>query len=318
MARTFWEAYQLFLERARQWTGEEDERRVVDAVRKMSRMDPAGFQDWARTNGWGRSYVERHYLYVADHPEEVRELLRRGYPVRRIPLKGLDLEALAGALQEEDWREKVDRLFGQARLPDWIDQPVWLFDSTPELRAREALARPVAEALVELYCPAGGSVVDPMAGTGELVEAAKRSGRSAWGGDVHPQSDHVVQADVEELLSHVAPRSADLLILHPPTFQAWAKSSTELPGSPQSEHYALYLEFIASLLKTTRPAVKPGGRVILIARPTRNGHVYLAPFELALGERGLVPKAYRLAVSRDGREDWHFFIARQPEQERKN
>lgn len=98
-------------------------------------------------------------------------------------------------------------------------------------------------------------------------------------------------------------------MLHPPTFESWSVTAQELCEVPASEHYAAYLDFIAGLLRDAGDVLKPGGKVVLIARPPRRGQVYLAPFELALGEQGLRLMAYRLAVSRDGREDWHFFIA---------
>lgn len=283
---------------------------IIATVHERARQTPAAFGTWARENGWGESYIKRHFLYVATYPEPVRELLRRGYPIRRIPLKKVDCAALESALQGENWRDDVEQLFGHAQFPEWAERPVWLFDSTPELRAREGLARQVAELLIERYCPPRGLVVDPMAGSGELVRAAERTGRLVWGGDVQPNSSEIVQADVANLLSHVALSSADTLILHPPTFGAWSKQTGKLVGSPESEHYVLYLEFIASLLQATRPAVKSGGKVVLIARPPRTGQVYLAPFELALGEQQLTLEAYQLAISRDGREDWHFFVAR--------
>ncbi|MDL2343877.1 hypothetical protein QOL99_06910 [Deinococcus sp. MIMF12] len=310
MAQTFWQSYQAFLAQARLWAGESGERAVVDAVRRRARRDPEAFHAWVDENGWGRAYVERHLLYVVDHPEEVRELLRRGYPARRIPLRSLDRAALVAALTETDWRGAVDRLFGQSRRPRWANQRVWLFDSSPLLRRREGLAPSVAEALIEVVCPPGGFVVDPLAGSGEIVRAARATGRHAWGGDLRPSSTDVVRTDVVDLLQHVPEGSADALVLHPPTFESWAKTTEALVSAPLSEHYAAYLDAIVGFLQASRKVLKPEGVVVLIARPPRDSHVFLAPFELALGERGLTPVGYRLAVSRDGTEDWHFFIAR--------
>ncbi|MBB5235568.1 hypothetical protein [Deinococcus budaensis] len=309
MARPFWQSYQAFLAQARLWTGESGECAVVDAVRRRSRREPDAFHAWVKGNGWGQAYVERHLLYVVDHPEEVRELLRRGYPARRIPLRSLDMASLAAALNETDWRTAVDRLFQRSRRPHWASQRVWLFESSPELRQREGLAPSVAEALIEVVCPLGGFVVDPMAGSGELVRAARATGRRAWGGDLRPSCPDVVQADVADLRLYVPEWSSDALVLHPPTFESWAKTARSLEDVPRSEHYAAYLDAIVEFLQASRTVLKPGGVVVLIARPPRDGHVFLAPFELALGEQGLMPGGYRLAVSRDGTEDWHFFIA---------
>lgn len=311
VAKSFWQSYQAFLIQAQLWTGESGERQVVEAVRRRSRCEPHAFQAWVQAQGWGRAYVERHWLYVLDRPEEVRELLRRGYPARRIPLRSLDTAALAAALTGADWRSAVDRVFGQSRQPHWAGQRVWLFDSSSALRRREGLTPSVAEALIGFVCPPGGLVVDPMAGSGELVRAARVTGRHAWGGDLQPTSADIVQADVADLLQHVPERSADVLVLHPPTFEGWAKTAGALAEMPRSEHYAAYLDGIVGFLEAARKVLKLGGVVVLIARPPRDGHVFLAPFELALGEHGLTPNAYRLAVSRDGTEDWHFFIAQE-------
>jgi hypothetical protein len=312
MPKTFWDTYQLFLLEARHFTGRQEEPEVVRALRARQKKDPEGYSAWLTVHGWGPAHVERHLLYVADYPEEVRELLRRGYPVRQIPLRHLDTRALQEALEKPDWRVAVDQLFRRKLLPDWITRPVWIYSASPALRAREGLARPVADALIEVASPAGGFVVDPMAGTGEVVRAAHASGRRAWGGDLQPSSPDVVQANVHDLLQFVPPASADLLVLHPPTFRNWSRqdpAQAELGGVPVNEHYALYLEFVAGLLISTKDVVKPGGQVALIARPPRRGHVFHAAFELALGEQGLELQSYHLAVSRDGHEDWHLFLA---------
>ncbi|RJF75685.1 DNA methylase N-4/N-6 domain-containing protein [Deinococcus cavernae] len=309
MSRSFWDSYQTFLAEAQSWTGEAGEQAAVEAVRRRARQNRAEFLAWVKSCGWGTAYVERHLLYVAGHPEPVRELLRRGYPLRRISLRAVNPEVLEQALAHRDWRARVDRLFQPAPLPEWASRPVWLFDSTPELRRLEALAVPIAGALVEITCPLGGLVIDPMAGQGSIVRAARESGRQAWGSDLRPRSPDIVRADISELCHHVQSHTADALMLHPPTFESWSVTAQELCEVPASEHYAAYLDFIAGLLRDAGDVLKPGGKVVLIARPPRRGQVYLAPFELALGEQGLRLMAYRLAVSRDGREDWHFFIA---------
>jgi hypothetical protein len=266
VAKTFWQSYQAFLTQARLWTGESAERQVVEAVRGRSRREPHAFQAWVKDQGWGPAYVERHLLYVLDHPEEVRELLRRGYPARRIPLRSLDTAALAAALTEPAWRSAVDRLFQHVRRPHWASQRVWLFDSSPELRQQEGLAASVAEALIEVVCPPGGFVVDPMAGSGSIVRAARATGRRAWGGDLRPSGADVVQAELTDLLQHVPDHSADVLVLHPPTFEAWARTAASLKDMPRSEHYSAYLDVISKFLQETGQALKRGGTVVLIAR----------------------------------------------------
>lgn len=318
MPRTLWQRYQDFLEHARAWTGEQSEAAVVSAVRERRRQDPVAFAAWVEENGWGRAYVERHLLYLAGHPEGVRELLRRGYPLRRIPLKRVDPGALERALASDDWRAEVDALFGHARVPDWAARRVWLYPASPTLREREGLAEPVARALVAVASPPGGLVVDPMAGGGVVVRVARALGRRAWGGDLNPGSAEVERADVRDVVRHVGAEQADLLVLHPPTFGAWSASDggrAALRGVPENEHYSGYLDFVAELLEHARPAVRPGGQVALIARPPRRGAVFLAPIELAFGERGLRLTAYHLAVSNDGGDDWHLYLATVESQE---
>lgn len=56
----------------------------------------------------------------------------------------------------------------------------------------------VAAQLIEQFCPEGGIVVDPFAGSGTTLAAAKRLGRQWLGFEVDPKTAAVARKRVKE------------------------------------------------------------------------------------------------------------------------
>lgn len=101
----------------------------------------------------------------------------------------------------------------------------------------------------------------------------------------------------------------------PPTFQTWPQE--EGHREEAEERYGEYIRHISSFLDLCRPALAPGGKLVLVARPRRvlaprdleaGQDFFLAPLERALAEADFRPRRYHLAVSQDGRQDWHLFV----------
>lgn len=142
---------------------------------------------------------------------------------------------------------------------------VMLYDSLSARQSiREALHPLVAHKLVSAYLPfEGGYVIDPMAGTGTIVHAALRLGHHVWAGDIQPQEPFIVANDVLTLEPSPLPRMplADLLVLHPPTYETWQKRR-DGESSPTA-----YRDFIQQVVNSHGDQVQVQGHVLLIVEP---------------------------------------------------
>jgi hypothetical protein len=192
---------------------------------------------------------------------------------------------------------------------------VWLFEPVAGASpSEEPLAERVVEALLARTLPRGGDLVDATAGRGTIATVARRHGVRCWSGDVAPGAPFVVEADARELLTGpirgIARGCADLLVVHPPTFPAWSRSSPLADGGLDA-----YRDDVAAMLAGSLGVVRPGGFVAVIARPVRErGGVWLATSHLAesLSDAGVRLEAYVVAVDAAASEDWHLLLARVP------
>jgi hypothetical protein len=192
---------------------------------------------------------------------------------------------------------------------------VWLFEPVAGASpSEEPLAERVVEALLARTLPRGGDLVDATAGRGTIATVARRHGVRCWSGDVAPGAPFVVEADARELLTGpirgIARGCADLLVVHPPTFPAWSRSSPLADGGLDA-----YRDDVAAMLAGSLGVVRPGGFVAVIARPVRErGGVWLATSHLAesLSDAGVRIEAYVVAVDAAASEDWHLLLARVP------
>lgn len=202
-----------------------------------------------------------------------------------------------------------------ARPPRRMPGDVWLFEPVAGAGvSEEPLAERVVEALLARTLPRGGDLVDATAGRGTIATVARRHGVRSWSGDVAPGAPFVVRADARELLTAAVPgvarHCADLLVLHPPTYPAWARTSPDADGGLDA-----YRDDVAAMLAGSLGVVRPGGFVAVIARPVREPDgVWLATSHLAesLADTGARLEAYVLAVDAAASEDWHLLLARVP------
>ncbi|GIW24152.1 DNA methyltransferase [Meiothermus sp.] len=312
MRRNAWQIYQEVLAAARQAGFAGQEATVVEG---LLRLDRKAFGSFAEALRLDPKYLRYDLLPITKLPEVLREALRQGLPLREA--HRLYRLLRRGVLTLADLEGKPPRAL--AALPYFqgdfpLETPVWLFP--PEPRGSEALSPAVARALVLLYTQVGELVLDPMAGYGTVVEVARALGRRAWGGDIVPLSPLVEQADIADLPAHFRQEAA-LLVLHPPTFAFW--SEAEGQGLDPEECYGAYVGYLIDRIHHALPAIRPGGRLALVVRPrkeislkeaARGRDFFLSPVERALAEAdGARPLRYHLAVSQDGCQDWHVFVA---------
>ncbi|GEM83691.1 MAG: hypothetical protein KatS3mg074_110 [Meiothermus sp.] len=309
MKRKAWDVYSEVLKAARDLGLEVEEQEVAKALLAWPKER---FHVFAARMGLKEKYLRHDLLPVAFLPEPLLEALQRGLPLREAHrlhrlLKG-------GKLSLQDLKGKDPKaLMALPARPGEVDfrLPVWFFPPEPW---EEALPLAVAQALIQLYTKEGELVLDPMAGRGTVVEVARALGRRAWGGDIAPRGPLVELTDIRDLPQRFR-KEAALVVLHPPTFPAWLKEEGQREEA--EERYGEYIRHISSFLDLCRPALALGGRLVLVARPRRTltskdleaGHdFFLAPWERALAEADFRPLRYHLAVSQDGRQDWHLFV----------
>ena len=190
---------------------------------------------------------------------------------------------------------------------------VWSFEPIEGLRAQEEpLAERVVEALLARTIPSGGDLVDVTAGRGTIALVARRHGVRSWSGDLAPKAPFVQRADARTLLLDrapgIAPACADVLVVHPPTYQTWARKAPDADGGVDA-----YQDALAEMLAGSLGVVRPGGLVALVTRPVRErGAVSVATSYLAdaLTLSGVKLEAYLLAVAVATSEDWHLLVGR--------
>jgi hypothetical protein len=193
---------------------------------------------------------------------------------------------------------------------------VWTFPPLRGVpRGAEALHPLVVEGLLARTVPTGGRLIDVTAGAGTIAQVARRFGVDSWSGDLEPGAEFVHRADARTLLvgGHpgVGPGVADVLVIHPPTYPAWAehRDAAALGGLDG------YLDDVADMVTGPLAAVRPGGFVVLITRPVREPRrVSLTTSHLAqlLTDTGLALEGYVVAVADAGGEDWHVLLGRVP------
>src|SRR5512141_730188 len=91
-----------------------------------------------------------------------------------------------------------------------LDSKTWLkfqkswFIHNPPPRKKGVLAHPakfpetMAQEFIEFFTKKGGSVLDPMAGTGSTLIAALRAGRNSCGIELNPKYAHIAEQAVAE------------------------------------------------------------------------------------------------------------------------
>jgi hypothetical protein len=199
---------------------------------------------------------------------------------------------------------------------------IWTFNAqSREDSSAERLPSRVVEYLIATYLSAGDRLVDVTAGAGTIGVVARRFGVASWSGDIEPAAHFVHRIDARELVegsglafgdgtaSRPSPGCAQALVIHPPTYPAWA----ELQDDPSLATIEGYAEDVAAMLSGSIGVLGPSGVVTLITRPVRTkGRVWLVTSHLSqvLTESDLELVGYHVAVADDEREDWHILVGR--------
>jgi len=288
------------------------------------------------------SYVRTHLLSIGSWPEDVRHAMREGLPyqdARRVAQlddgarrEVLDVFAAprsarraSANARELERRIQHDHVAERLPLSDdgWTPPhhkpggaPRVLSNTLAYQRAdvaigTEALPLGSVEALIAGYSPAGGRVVDPMAGAGTTAIAARATGRWAWSGDIQPRYRFIHKVDAAERTSLIAanagnPFEADLVVMHPPSVQTWL-------GAGRQRTLAAYETWIDALIENAVSMARPSGCVAVIVRPHRSDEgVSLVTDTVlrSLRERLARLVGYHVLVEARGNGEWHGLVAK--------
>lgn len=295
----------------------------------------------------GPSYARNHLLSLGGWPSDVVGHVRRGLPLsvaRRLAGEDAATREAALARAETDraagvpgtWGQRVGRALERVRLereaPDlppeggWLPPApapdagpgpsgdVWRFPAPAGASSGGEILHPdVVDAILARYAVAGERLVDLTAGPGTVARVAQRRGLASWSGDVDPGAAfvHRMDATAPRWEEGLRPGDADLVVLHPPTYDQWARDR----GDDEVVGVEGYAALLAEMILTAREAAAPGGRIVLIARPARAGgtvRTTVGPLERELEDVGATLTGYHLAVGHRGGEDWHVLVGRVP------
>lgn len=180
---------------------------------------------------------------------------------------------------------------------DLKERNVWTFEAPdprfgkPGFKGRLP-GQVIANALF-YYCPAGGLVIDPMAGSGtsgDVIETLPAfSDRTCRMYDIDPADARIARANVLQTGIPEQSGTADYVFLDPPA--DFYPRGDEVDFSPAAARAETLVRF-KTLARESARILKPGGRVSVIVEATIGGFgVIDFPFEVSaiLKELGLTP-----------------------------
>lgn len=104
-----------------------------------------------------------------------------------------------------NWASQYEEILfavkGRHRLQNGRPSNVLFADRVPAQQMRHPTEKPVAIMLplIEASCPPGGTVLDPCAGTGPVIEAAYRLGRNSIGIEISPELCDIIEQRMRQL-----------------------------------------------------------------------------------------------------------------------
>ena len=133
------------------------------------------------------------------------------------------------------------------------------------------------------YTKPGEVVLDPMAGSGTMVDVARSLGRKCIAFDVNPvpYRNDVRQGDTRRL--PLEDESVDFIFLHPPYWRMHQYSDPPVEGDLSAMEYASFLQGIGGAFKEVLRVLRPGRfAAVLIGDMRKDLKFYDLPSELSV------------------------------------
>ncbi len=149
------------------------------------------------------------------------------------------------------------------------DFDIWKLGGDDDSAYFGRLPAGLVDNLLWLYTEPGQTVVDPFAGRGTTIKAAKRTGRRAWAsdrrGDFWDKTLPIHEHDITTGWPQEAPAKADLVILDPPYWQQaqgrYSEDAADLGNQSLDEFYKSWTAVVKAVLEHTE-------RIAYIISPT--------------------------------------------------
>ena len=256
------------------WVSDIKLRQKAERETKIYRLSLLGWTQGEIGEAVGRNQqrVSQILLEFSNLKKLVKSLLDKGESIDKIAEKlGLDLQlAWALVLEDKDDQERLEMLEREIEGLSCKPRPydVWNFPECHELFGYDYEGRIPGQLILQLlyfYTKQGDLVVDPMAGSGTVVDACLLMGRRCLAYDVNPECAKrradIRVSDAVEAIRNLK-RKANLIFLDPPYFKKKEKEYGKISISSLSKDE--YLGYLKRLAKECLGKLTPDGRLVLL------------------------------------------------------
>lgn len=335
MPRNAIETYERFIEEAAHALGHDAPEAAIPELRRILKgKDPQRYACIAPILGSlsiSASYVVSHLLSIPSWPQDVQDGLHDGLPLAKARAiaqadAAVRRDMIAAALDRplkasEESTERKDLPLEGAWVPasgrrrttasdNVRSQDTWIYPSLAiGKRAHEVLHPKLAKSILLAYTRAGDKVVDLTAGAGTIAYVAHELELSSWSGDLHPRAPFIHTCDARVPLEACGLRTgcADLVILHPPTFNTWC-ATNDLHGTSTFEAYQ---DFVEELVAGAGSLLPSGGHVVLVTRPVRTAGATvhsIGPLIQVIEDTFGVLHRHHVAIETMARKHWDVLV----------
>ena len=258
----------------REWVNDIKARQKAEREAIVYRLNLLGWtqEEMAEAIGRAQQRVSQILQEMADLPKLVKSFLDRGESIKDVAEKlGIDIQlAWAIALEGLSDLERLRKLDNEVKGLNCKPRPydVWNFPESHELFGYDYEGRIPGQLILQLlyfYTKQGDLVVDPMAGSGTVIDACLLMNRKCLAYDINPKcAEKRVDIRVADAIEAIRglKRKANLIFIDPPYFKKKEKEYGKLSISSLSR--TEYLDYFSRLARECIKKLAPDGRVALL------------------------------------------------------
>ncbi len=164
-------------------------------------------------------------------------------------------------------------------LEDGYLSSLWLLENEGPVDFHGAFIPAVAEGIIRRWCPEGGTIWDPMAGSGTTGREAVRLGRRHFQSDLNPTRKVIVQGDARDIAVYESAHDStvttiqgphhgkrfkfDTVVLHPP-YHNIIQFSDRAEDLSNCDSVAEFLMEWRQVVHNTAAHLKDGGYLVVV------------------------------------------------------